>query len=160
MKQFALFAFISFSLLSCTDPAKSSSENKNVAEIKPDFDWLRGKWIRLNDKDGKQTFETWEKKANSEYNGFAYTMKDRDTIWQETIQLMRTNDQWSFNVTGKGEPKPTKFKVTTQKERKFICENQANEFPKVIEYASAGDTLHAKISGGAMEVLFDFKKVD
>ena len=160
MKQFVLFAIISFSFYSCIDQSGATSESKYVAEAKQDFDWLPGKWIRINDKDGKQTFENWEKKDNSEYNGFAYTMKNQDTIWQERILLIRANNQWSFDVTGEGDMEPTKFKVTTLEKNKFICENQENEFPKVIGYTLAGDTLHAKISGNDMEVLFDFIKVD
>ena len=160
MKQFFLFSFSFFCLYSCNEQALPASDTNPVEEVKPTFDWLPGKWKRLNDKDGRQTFENWEKKNKTEYNGFAYTLKDEDTTWQETIQLIRTNDEWSFNVTGKGENEATKFKVTTLENKKFICENPANEFPKIIEYACPKDTLYAKISGSGMEVYFDFIKID
>ena len=72
--------------------------------------------------------------------------------------MIQTGNQWSYDVTGKGEMIPTKFGLTVIKNRQFICENMANEFPKIIEYSNVGDTLHAKISGNGMEVLFDFEK--
>ena len=161
MKQIVIIILISFSLFSCNGPGVRSSEiKKDIEIVKEDFAWIPGKWIRVNDKDGMQTFENWERKNESEYHGFSYTLKDIDTVWQEQIKLIKTNDHWSFDVWGKGDIEPTKFGVTFLDENKFICENQANEFPKIIGYLFAGDTLHAKISGPGMEVLFDFIKAD
>jgi len=85
-------------------------------------------------------------------------MQNEDTIWQQKVKLVNTNNSWSYDVTGKGEKDPTKFKLTEIENGKFTCENQVNEFPKIIAYSIMGDTLHAKISGNEMEVNFEFKK--
>ncbi len=146
-------------LASCNQPTQTKVENTNTATaVKPSFDWLLGNWIRINEKDNKQTFEQWEKISETEYAGLGFTMLNKDTVWMEAVRLVDSADNWSFDVTEKGGVTPTKFKLTTIEQGKFVCENQANEFPKIIAYESKGDTLHAKINGGDMEIVFDFIK--
>lgn len=155
-----LFIITMFMVLySCNNPAPTSTENtKKGALVNHDFDWLIGKWKRMNEEKNKITFEQWQKKSESELIGFGYTMQNKDTIWQENIKLIKTGNKWSYDVTGKGEINPTKFGVTVIEKRKLVCENSANEFPKKIEYSMLGDTLHATISGNDMEVVFNFEK--
>ena len=74
------------------------------------------------------------------------------------MKLLITNKGWSFNVTGKGEMTSTNFKLIEIGKGTFTCENQKNEFPKIILYTIKGDALHANISGGEMEITFDFIK--
>ncbi|MEO6136357.1 MAG: hypothetical protein ABIP35_14455 [Ginsengibacter sp.] len=159
MKKIFFIVTIGLVLYSCNQQAQTETENKNNVEIvKQNFDWLLGKWIRTNDKGGVQTFENWEKKSDSEYIGLGY-IQNSDKEWEENIKLIKSGTYWSFDVSEKGDVIPTKFKLTVIEERKFICENQDNEFPKAIEYKMVGDTLHAKISGNGKEVLFEFKKI-
>ena len=136
----------------------NNSSTINTVNSPQNFDWLIGNWMRINNKENQTTFENWEKKNDSKYTAFGYTLQNKDTTWQENIVLTRIDNSWSFNVTGKGEITPTKFILTTIENGKFICENPENEFPKQIEYIKNGDKLDAKISGGDMEVIFNFKK--
>lgn len=108
------------------------------------FDWMIGDWTRINEEANKATFETWTKKDPSHYIGFSYTMQDRDTVWQETVDLVKANGNWSFDVKGKGETHATKFRLITIEDERFVAENQANEFPKVIKYWKKEHDLHAK----------------
>ena len=159
MKQIILLGIITLSIFSCNQPAENKTESENTVELaKHDFDWLLGKWIRVNEKDNKQTYERWKKKSDTEYIGLGYTMQNKDTIWREDVKLLKINKGWSFNVTGTGEMNSTDFKLIEIDKEKFSCENLANEFPKLIIYQIKGDSLHAKISGGDMEVVFDFVK--
>lgn len=123
------------------------------------FDWLLGKWQRSNEQKGRETFEYWEKKNNSEYSGFGFTLQKKDTIWKENIRLIKSGEGWNFEVTGEGETNPTRFKLTSIEKEEFSCENKENEFPKNIIYSKNGDTLVAIISGGNMEIPFEFEKV-
>ncbi|MBW1294755.1 DUF6265 family protein [Aquimarina litoralis] len=122
------------------------------------FEWILGDWVRLNDKENHTTYESWKQHVENEYIGFSYTLKENDTIWQENVRLVKENDYWSLNITGEGENEPTKFKLTEIESGKFVSENPENEFPKKIEYLKNGKKLQAKISGGEMEITFDFKK--
>lgn len=136
------------------------SLNSHGADSQVNFDWLLGSWERQNEKEGRQTFESWKQKNEHEYIGLSYTMEGRKKVWQENVRLVKEKGGWHFNVTMEGESQTTKFKLTRIEPGKFVCENAENEFPKVIEYAKNGQELHAKISGDGMEVTFDFAKVE
>ena len=157
-----LLLTIVLGLLSCTQQAEKPSESEVVvqpAQIKQDFDWLLGSWIRTNDQGQSKTYEAWKKQSDSQYNGFSCTIQENDTIWQESITLIKTNDTWSYNVLGMEETETTDFQLTSISNGRFVSENQANEFPKKIEYYRNGDGLFAKISGGGTEVAFDFEMI-
>lgn len=123
------------------------------------FDWLIGNWRRTNDQEDKSTYETWQKKSDSEYSCFSYTLQNKDTIWQEKVQLIKSGEGWRYDVRGEGETKPSKFKLTTIEKTGFVCENQLNEFPKFIEYNRKEENLKAKIWSDEMEVFFEFEQV-
>jgi len=123
------------------------------------FDWLIGNWQRTNDTEGLQTFEHWKKINESELKGFGYTLKAADTVWQESIKLIKTKDQWNFIVKGQDDEAPTIFKVTKIEMAAFTCENPDNEFPKKIRYTKVEKGLNAVISGDGKVILFQFTNV-
>lgn len=143
-------------IFSCNN-AESSSASTDLSN--PNFNWLLADWQRINEQEDRETFESWSKKDNSEYHGIGYTLKNSDTIWKETMKLVESNKTWSLEITGKGESKPTVFKLTNIEKVQFTSENPDNEFPKLIRYSRQGDKLKAVISGGDMEIPFEFKKV-
>lgn len=124
------------------------------------FDWLVGEWQRTNEKVGRETIEMWSKVADSEYSGFGATLQDGDTLWYENIKLVKSNNLWSFEVTGQADITATTFILTKIEEGRFTSENDQNEFPTKIEYYISGDMLKALISGGGEEISFDFKRVN
>ena len=124
------------------------------------FSWLLGSWERVNEKDGKQTFEHWKQTSKELYLGMGCTLKEGDTIWKETIELRKLGKNWNFEVKGKGELQPTVFTVTKIEKEGFVCENPENEFPKLISYKKSKTGLNAMISGGGPDITFDFKKID
>ncbi len=156
-----LFAlFIMVSILSCTAPENVNNNSVEQATAAENFDWLLGGWQRINESAGKETYEYWNKKSSTEYLGSGFTMEDADTVWQEQIILVQSNDRWQYEVTGKGSQQPTIFALTAIEKEAFICENAANEFPKKIHYAIAGDSLVAVISDESREVPFIFQRID
>ena len=159
MKYFFLVIIISF-CLSCQQKNKSNSEDIKAITITENFDWLLGKWKRINDKAGKQTYENWIKLSEGSYQGLGYTMQNSDTIWKETIRLVHTNNAWIFEVKGKDESEPTIFKLIEIKEAAFTCENEENEFPKKIKYSKSGEKLMAIISGGDIKISFEYESIN
>lgn len=153
MKKIIAFSLILILIISC-----KKGDTEITDDSSPNFDWLVGTWIRTNEKEGKETFETWAKE-DSQYNGFSFTLLNKDTIWQERIILMEADGRWQYAVTGKRDLKPTVFKLTEIEKEAFICVNEANEFPKKIQYAKNGDQIKALISGGGMEIPFEFEKL-
>lgn len=124
------------------------------------YDWLLGNWSRINEKKDKQTFENWDKKSDSEYISVGFTLQNNDTVWKENVKLIKLETSWNFEVTGKGETIPTIFIVTEIQKNGFTGENKKNEFPKKIKYYKNGNNINATISGGDMEILFEFKRVE
>lgn len=156
MKNTFLVVLVLF-CLGCVQKKKENKEGSKAVSIEKNFDWLIGNWERSNEKEGKQTFENWVKLNEKAYQGIGFTIKENDTIWQESIELNKVSETWNFAVKGKSDPMPTVFIVTAIEEDSFICENEENEFPKKISYSKGEKGIVAVISGGDMEILFEFE---
>lgn len=159
MKKLMLALVLTGCCWSCKNEEKKVEKFKETSTISESFDWLLGDWERTNEQVGKETFETWKKAGDNEYQGFGFTMQNLDTIWQEKIILINRHTGWNFEVTGKGESEPTIFKIINIQGERFDSENQENEFPKIISYYKEGDKLKAVISGGDIEIAFEFESV-
>lgn len=122
------------------------------------FDWLLGNWERTNNSEGNKTYEYWTKKSNTKYIGFGCTLKNKDTVFKERIQLIKENEQWVFKVTGVNEV-PTLFPITFLTETSFTCKNPENEFPKQIVYSIEAGNLKAVISANDAQIPFLFMKI-
>ena len=135
---------------------KSIEENKQIEN----FDWLLGHWKRLNEKGEKETFESWNKSSNYEYNGIGFTLENTDTISKEKMQLIKSDSSWSLNVIVPGELKPVSFKMINFSENEFTCENKENEFPNTIRYWKEGKGINASVSNSELEIIFEFKNIN
>lgn len=120
------------------------------------FDWLLGNWKRINEAEGLQTFEHWKQINDSEFRGLGYTLKGSDTIWQESIKLIKLEEQWNYIVKLPNAKTPTIFKVTKIESASFTCENPDNEFPKKIRYTKVEKGINAVTSGDGKVILFQF----
>lgn len=146
---------------SCTSDSEKKSKIKNAesSALTENFDWLIGNWHRTNEKEDRETYEIWNKKSNYEYNGTGFTLQNNDTIFYESIKLVKSETGWNFEVIGKGEPSPTIFKFTHVDKGEFTCENMKVEFPKKIKYSQVGNSIKAIVSGGDIEIPFEFERV-
>jgi len=124
-----------------------------------DFDWLLGDWIRTNEDRDKDTYESWERVDAFAYHGFGFTLSKSDTVWQENIMLLKTEEGWTFEVTGKGDSAPTIFKLTDRSKDSFVSQNPEHDFPTQIKYFKSGEALKAIISGDGIEIPFDFERM-
>lgn len=161
MKPILIFLALIF-CFSCaeTTPTIEKVVEKEVVFIKPEIkilDWILGPWMRTNDEEGRKTFEYWEKRSDSEYVGFSYTLENQDTVFKENMRLLPIDDLWHLEVMGVNKT-PTYFKFTKQTKRSFVSENPTHDFPKKIAYQLKNDTLYAQVSAKDtdMEVLFSF----
>ena len=159
MKKFlvflSLFCFFGFADMNTykTNTKASNFDDSN-------FDWLLGTWKRTNEAEGRQTYEHWKKVNDTELKGRGYTLVAADTVWQESIGLIKSNDIWNFEVSQQDSNTPTIFKVTKIEMTSFTCENPDNEFPKKIRYTKVERGLNAVISGDGKVILFQFAKAD
>ena len=112
-----------------------------------------GDWIRVNDKEGAFTYETW----NSNLKGLGYTLKEKDTTFKETLSIVTIKDTLFLKVKGVNE-NPTLFKFTQQTNTSFVCENKKNEFPKMIKYYLENDQLKAIVAADEFKIEFIFER--
>jgi hypothetical protein len=161
---------IAILVISCNqnkeEKPKTSEDATKSTEIADNFDWLLGKWKRSNEEIGKETFENWDKKSNTEYVGSSYTIQKGDTIYEEKFRLVKSNNNWSFKIELKGETKPSTFKMTSYNTQEFICENKAQNYPNrksdspnKIKYWKNNDRLYAIISGNKIKLQFEYVKL-
>lgn len=150
--RYIIYLFV-LSLIACKDNTKSGEAFKNP-EI--EADWLLGNWERINEQEGLQTFERWVKK-DSGYVGIGWTMKDRDTVFKEILQIIERDGQWNLEISGVNDV-PTPFRITEISSESFVSENKENEFPKKIEYRRNGPQLMAVISNPGKEIEFIFEE--
>ncbi len=122
-------------------------------ETPPKPDFILGKWTRLNDAEGKTTYEIW----NSDFTGIGFTMQGKDTVFKEILSIVELDGKLVFRVEGVNE-EPTLFTITEISTDSFICENPENEFPKKIKYTFEENQLKAIISAGEESVEFLFEK--
>jgi len=144
--------------ISCSQNNKRDQSLTVDPPASHNFDWLNGSWIRSNDEEGNSTYEHWIKNSATEYTGVGCTLRGSDTIFKEGLRLIQTGEEWSLEVTGVNED-PTRFLIIDHTDNSFECENQDNEFPKIIEYSVHNNILLAKISDEETEISFSFEKL-
>ncbi len=159
----ALFFLMTISVLSCNqNSTKDQTENSETDSKKQNtenFEWLTGKWKRINNEAGKETFENWKKLDSNEYSGIGFTLQKGDTISQEKMDIVKINEQWTLLVKMPNEKTPTKFKISELKNNEFVFVNDSIDFPKKVEYKLEGEKIKAKISNSEMEIPFEFEKI-
>jgi len=140
-----------FLLYTCCLLLMVSCQKEKKEMKKPSF--LIGDWIRVNDKEGAVTYETW----NSNLKGLGYTLKEKDTTFKEILSIVTIKDSLFLKVEGINE-NPTLFKFTQQTETSFVCENDENEFPKKIKYYLENDQLKAIVAADEFKIEFIFER--
>jgi len=146
---------------SCIENDNKETKTKVEEKISNEnFDWLLGNWKRLNEEEGKETFENWEKIKETEYSGIGFTMQNGDTIKQEKIRLTKTSGKWNLTVKVPEESEAITFNGVSHNENEFICENNEMDFPNRIKYWKNGDKINAAVSGGKMKISFEFERLE
>jgi len=159
-----LILLVGILIISCNQNKKENQKEDITAtpliEKTENFDWLLGKWKRLNEEVGKETFENWEKIKETEYSGIGFTMQNGDTIKQENILLIKSNEKWNLTVKVPEESDSVTFVGVSHNDNEFTCENKELDFPNEIKYWKNGNRLNAMVSGGEMKIPFEFEKIE
>ena len=128
-----------------------SCQKEKTLTPKPTF--LIGDWVRVNDKEDSMTYETW----NANLKGVGYTLKEKDTVFKETLSIVNVRDTLFLKVTGVHK-NAIFFKFTHQTASSFTCENAKNEFPKIIKYSLEKKQLKAIVSANDFKIDFIFNR--
>ncbi|HTN44834.1 MAG TPA: DUF6265 family protein [Flavipsychrobacter sp.] len=121
--------------------------NRKTDDIKK-AKWLIGTWENKTRKGS--LYETWSKVNDNEFSGRSYSIKDKDTIFFETIQLVQEQDGLYYipAVKNQNEGLPVRFAPKVISEAQLVFENLQHDFPQIITYTKiTSDSLVAEISG-------------
>ena len=64
----------------------TEQKTKKTEDPVENFSWLVGKWERLHEEPGKETFENWGKLSQNEYSGIGFSVQGSGTIKQEKMR--------------------------------------------------------------------------
>ncbi|MBX2963329.1 MAG: hypothetical protein KF687_12510 [Cyclobacteriaceae bacterium] len=119
-------------------------QNKDIKKV----EWLIGTWENKTPRGS--IYETWRRKNDTEFSGKSYTLKEKDTVVFETIQLVqeKTGLVYIPTVKNQNDGLPVRFTIKTITDTQLIFENSQHDFPQVISYTKiSADSLVAEISG-------------
>ncbi len=135
-----------FALLLCCTALLATAQQKN----KFPFEKIAGHW-EMKKANGKTMGEIWVKKSDNEMSGKSYLVKNGDSAWLESVQLIEKGDNTYYIPVayGQNDGKPVPFKLTAANGTEYIFENTEHDFPKRIVYDfKSNDELHAYIDDG------------
>lgn len=109
--------------------------------------WILGTW-KLS-MGNTSIIEKWDVKNDSTLVGRSYLIKGKDSIPQESMELVYKSDSWYLisTVLNQNNGQPITFKAIFSKAMEIICENPAHDFPQRISYRRVKDQLFASIEG-------------
>ena len=137
----------------------SNAQESNKQKFKK-LEWLTGKWIRTNSSAGQSGYETWDKVSDLKLSGKGNTLKGKEVIFTENLELTVKENDIFYVVTVSGETEPVYFKLTEINNNGFTCENPKHDFPKKIIYSHSGNRAKAVISGDGKSVDYNFVRED
>ncbi|GAL73922.1 hypothetical protein JCM19275_2769 [Nonlabens ulvanivorans] len=129
----------------------------------PQLSWLQGKWQRVDDRDGRSTFENWRMQIDGSLLGHGFTLEENDTVFEEKLAikplniLVKNDNRWVLQVTGVNEF-PTIFEIKEFTSKSFTAVNLENEFPTHIKYSIINDSLKAQVYSDQMSIDYTFKR--
>lgn len=119
-----------------------------------------GKWERKNAKPGQSGFEQWQKVSPTKLIGKGLTLKGKDTVFVEELEISIKGKNIFYNVKLSGENEPVAFKLVHIDSQAFVFENQAHDFPKKIAYRRKGQNATAVVSGEDQRLVYEFSLMD
>lgn len=137
----------------------SNAQESNKQKFKK-LDWLTGKWIRTNSGAGQSGYETWNKVSGLKLSGKGITLKGKEVIFTENLELIVKGNDIFYVVTVSDETKPVYFRLTAIADNGFTGENPKHDFPKKITYTRSGKRAKAVISGDGKSVDYIFVRED
>lgn len=123
--------------------------------------WFLGKWEYITPF--KSFTEEWKKENDSLFLSECFLVKEKDTIYAETIRLELIKNElfYIITITNQNYNKPVTFKLTSSTSDYLVFENPTHDFPKKITYKLVNkDSLYAEISGDGRIEGIPFKKVN
>ncbi|NCI46061.1 DUF6265 family protein [Sediminibacterium soli] len=107
-----------------------------------------GTWVMQGRS--KLICEQWKIKDNNTLSSNGFSIRAKDTIWQERVELVLKSNHLSYisAVANQNEGNAVAFKYTGEDNGVFTFSNAGHDFPQHINYEFINkDSLHAWING-------------
>jgi hypothetical protein len=155
-------------IFSCNNNADiSESKETGVVASTPSatpaqliFDRLLGNWKGTSGR----SFERWIKNPDGTYQSDAYSIRAKDTSWNEHARIYPENNTWVYDnlVKNQNDGKSVRFISSSISPTSVQFSNPAHDFPTDVCYTIIDDnTVHAFIigpnsKGGKDTIPFDY----
>ena len=147
MKKILLLAILLSAIITCHAQTK-----KDLSKLR----WLAGTWQSTDNKPGETDTETWQILSANAMTGTGITLKGKDTVFVEHLQLVVNGNNIYYMARVGKSTKAVPFKLTQLTASSFVCENPEHDFPKKISYQLVGDHIKASISGDGKTISYEF----
>ena len=121
------------------------------AQVLNNMQWLCGSWSY--DTKNTHTFEHWEKKSDSLFVGYSFSIIGTDTVSTEKIEIIAHQQKVQYRATVKeqnhGETIP--FAMTFCNNDSVVFTNELHDFPQKIVYKKAGDKKMIAVIEGSIQ---------
>lgn len=111
--------------------------------------WIIGNWEKTDSLGTLK--EIWKQFDDSTFIGKSYyIINEKDTIHNESIELMQDGDHliYTATVTGENNDAPIPFQMTVDEDSLLVFENPKHNFPQKIQYKlEKNGSLLATVSG-------------
>lgn len=112
--------------------------------------------------EGRNSFEVWEKSANSILKGKAYKLLDGKEVISETFEIKSIDRKIFYlaTVPDQNNGATVRFALTAYKNNEFVFENPEHDFPKKMVYKKISrNELFVQVAGaGGKGFSFTMKK--
>lgn len=132
--RYLVIIIVAVFVVSCKKYDIHGNEIKTYEELEKSK-WLLGEWQK-SDSLGILT-EKWELLDDSTFVGHSYfIINEKDTVHNETMQLMQVDKHLIYSTTTKGEnnDNEVQYQLTEEHDSLLNFENPKKDFPKRIAY--------------------------
>ena len=127
-------------------------------------EWIIGTWEHQTNT--KVVYESWKKINDTSYAGKSYYLKQNDTIFIESIQLIKQGGNFYYipTVPNQNQGKPVSFKAKKILKEKLEFVNPLHDFPQTIIYKLVNiDSLVAYTignrDGAELKITFPMRRI-
>ena len=166
----ALYLLSALLLSSCNNeepsvPAEKVSPKNSLPPVKElVFKKLVGTWKSIE----SDNFERWTENPDGTYHAVAFSVKAKDTSWNEDARIYPQGDNWIFEnkVKNQNNGQTVAFTSTILAEDQVQFSNPQHDFPTDVNYRFVNpNKLNAFIvgpneKGGKDTIPFAFKRVE
>lgn len=141
--------------------SKSMAQQNVIADVDRQFrhlSWVVGFWDRTGMEEHRSGWEEWSKKSDSKYEGVGITTERGDTVFVESLQIVKKDSSLYYVADVPENPSPVWFEITELSDHHFRSENPNHDFPKQIDYYLENGVLRIVVSGDGKRVEYRFRR--